>query len=279
VQKPMNQVFRLALHFRLGHNNHSAPYVPGFVKDFFHRHLCCMWVHVYRVICTGICIGISLGFFPTGHASRSSSDMQAPRIQLCQMHPNLTHSMPARPIPAYAPSPLKKCQDKHLKAAKLCPRKRIKKQASSSKKKSQAVSQEAIPLARAGILRCDHVNWRQGPGQDYPIVYTYQRCKGWPVLILRTKDHWHWCHDAWGSRGWIKSIMVTKRACILIRNETPLYTGPQGKILAHLRPGVLAWYIATDHDGFWLRLPKYNIKGWVPRAVCWPHQGLPDSAQ
>jgi SH3-like domain-containing protein len=85
-----------------------------------------------------------------------------------------------------------------------------------------ALAEEKLPLPRFASLQSNQVNMRQGPGETYPIIWTYQRA-GLPVEIIEEFDIWRRIRDHDGVVGWVKStLLVGKRNVIVRDSQRPL---------------------------------------------------------
>src|SRR5687768_11582170 len=64
-------------------------------------------------------------------------------------------------------------------------------------------------------LRHDTVHVRAGPGQDYPIRWTFKR-QGLPVQVLRDYEHWRLIRDSVGDEGWVHQGGLSARRTALV---------------------------------------------------------------
>ena len=113
----------------------------------------------------------------------------------------------------------------------------------------------------------DMVNVRSGPGEQYPILWTFHR-NGWPVNLIADFSHWYKIRDIEGEEGWIYKGLVSKTPTAIISAGEPalLYRGSQGTKPSHrLAPTVV---VALDENGCNGNLCKIEVlqtgsKGWL----------------
>jgi SH3-like domain-containing protein len=126
---------------------------------------------------------------------------------------------------------------------------------------------EALP--RFVSLRHDAVHVRAGPGQDYPIRWTYQR-QGLPVQILREYEHWRFVRDAEGGEGWVHASGLRRQRTVLVTGGVRvLRAEPQegAKPVARLEQGVVARLEKCERA--WCRLAVKGYSGWVRQQEVW----------
>ncbi len=127
--------------------------------------------------------------------------------------------------------------------------------------------------ARHAVLKSNEVNWRKGPGPQYPIVWTYQS-PGWPVIALRHWDHWWYIQDSQGAAGWVhSSLLYFKHHVLVVQDHVPLrlMPSPQGSVVAYLRTGVIGKVLQEKNQGEWLLISLLHkpYKGWVHVSGLW----------
>lgn len=129
-----------------------------------------------------------------------------------------------------------------------------------------------LPLKypRYGALQVAEVNLRVGPGQEYPIEWTYVR-EFLPVLILSEFGVWRKIRDIEGTEGWVhQSALSVKRRTVSITGNTPaLYKKPElsSAIIAYLETGVIA-SLKKCHNN-WCRIKVEKKEGWIPAGMVW----------
>jgi SH3-like domain-containing protein len=140
-------------------------------------------------------------------------------------------------------------------------------------------AQDKLPLPRFASLQSGEVNMRAGPGETYPILWTYQRA-GLPVEIIEEFDIWRRIRDHDGVVGWVKSTLLVGKRHVIVRDEQrPLRKTPEAGALpvALIDPGVILKVLECSGD--WCRLDVQGYKGWMMKTEFWgvyPQETLED---
>jgi SH3-like domain-containing protein len=130
-------------------------------------------------------------------------------------------------------------------------------------------AEDKLPLPRFASLQSNEVNMRQGPGETYPIIWTYQRA-GLPVEIIEEFDIWRRIRDHDGVVGWVKSTLLVGKRHVIVRDEQrPLRKSPEAGALpvAQIDPGVILKVLECAGD--WCRLEVQGYKGWMMKTEFW----------
>ena len=124
-----------------------------------------------------------------------------------------------------------------------------------------------LPLPRFVSLKGDKTNMRSGPGEDYALLWVYQK-KGLPVEIIDEYEQWRRVRDLDGSEGWIhQSVLSGRRMVITLEGTHYVYDSPDssGDIVAKIDGGTLAtpekcidYYCLINHAEF---------TGWIKKTV------------
>lgn len=128
---------------------------------------------------------------------------------------------------------------------------------------------EGPALPRYASLRHDSVHVRAGPGQDYPIRWTYQR-QGLPVQVTREYENWRLVRDFEGAEGWVHAGGLTRRRTALVLGVVRvLRAEPQdgAKPVARLEPGVVAKLEKCERA--WCRISVPGHAGWMKQQEIW----------
>lgn len=131
----------------------------------------------------------------------------------------------------------------------------------------RAEAEAALP--RFASLRHDTVHVRAGPGQDYPIRWTYQR-QGLPVQILREYENWRFVRDFEGAEGWVHASGLRRQRTVLVTGGVRvLRAEPRdgAKPVARLEQGVVARLEKCER--VWCRLSVKDFSGWVRQQEVW----------
>ncbi|PZP39688.1 MAG: hypothetical protein DI585_03355 [Pseudomonas fluorescens] len=99
------------------------------------------------------------------------------------------------------------------------------------------------PFPWFGSLKKTEVNVRSGPGNQYPILWVYQRA-GYPVEVMARYDNYYKLRDVEGEEGWVYIGMVSRRVTALVGGkDTPSNISRSASIgspiVARLAPGVV----------------------------------------
>ena len=114
-------------------------------------------------------------------------------------------------------------------------------------------------------LRSNEANVRAGPGQQYPIKFTF-KLRGIPVKVISEYDNWNEIQDYEGQSGWVTQSLVTKRRTLMIRTTKSFVdmhskNKESSKVLLRLENNVIGDYLKCLED--WCAMKVNNKKGWV----------------
>lgn len=133
------------------------------------------------------------------------------------------------------------------------------------------VETSGLPLPRFASLRSDEVNLRTGPGQRYPIDWTYTR-KDVPVEIIAEFDVWRKIRDWQGTEGWVHQGMLSgKRTLVVIGGSHPLRGGDQDGAdpVATVEPGVFGRILHCPRNKDFCKVAVGAAEGWLKRDEFW----------
>ncbi|MBL8710809.1 MAG: SH3 domain-containing protein, partial [Rhodospirillaceae bacterium] len=120
---------------------------------------------------------------------------------------------------------------------------------------AEGLAQEGkLPLPRFASLQSGEVNMRRGPGETYPIMWTYQRAN-LPVEIIEEFENWRRIRDHDGVVGWVKATLLTGKRHALVRDQRRSLrqeAEPGAAPVAYLDPGVVLRVL--ECAGEWCRL-------------------------
>jgi len=131
------------------------------------------------------------------------------------------------------------------------------------------VSETGLPLPRFASLKSDEVNMRAGPGQKYPVKWTYRR-EDYPVKIINEYQQWRQVEDAEGVTGWMhKTVLSGRRTGLIAQDETLLLKKPidNADTIAKLMKGVIVDIENCRPD--WCEIEIGKKDGWVPASLLW----------
>lgn len=144
-----------------------------------------------------------------------------------------------------------------------------------------AESDSGLPLPRFVSLRAEEANIRTGPGEQYPIKWTYQR-QGLPLEITAEFHHWRRVRDWQGTEGWMHSSMLSGRRAFIVVGSgepVPIRTDPNTSagVVAEVEPKVIGQIEECPKGGAWCRVKIERVKGWMERKAMWgtyPDEGV-----
>lgn len=133
-------------------------------------------------------------------------------------------------------------------------------------------SSTGLPLPRYAALKTDDVNMRSGPGERYPVLWTYKR-RDLPVQITREFDVWRLVTDMEGVRGWMHAATLTghRSFVIITATDATLRATPNdaGDPVAILRPGVVGRLRHCDAVSAWCEAEAGGYRGYLARRQFW----------
>lgn len=131
-------------------------------------------------------------------------------------------------------------------------------------------AQEAETPYWASIRKDVPINMRVGPGEDYRILWVYQR-QHLPMKVLRIKEGWRLVEDPDGARGWMLARFLTRDRGAIVkgRDAAPMRESGDGnaKLLWRLAPGVIG--LLGDCKAGWCELAVGPRKGFVEQSRLW----------
>ncbi len=126
---------------------------------------------------------------------------------------------------------------------------------------------EILEVNYFASLRAGETNVRSGPGQNYPIKYTF-KLKGIPVRVISEYDNWNEIEDFDGEKGWVTQSLLTKKRTLIVNTDKSFINmhkkaSEKSKIIYRLENYVIGDYIKCNEK--WCAIKINNDKGWVDR--------------
>lgn len=117
-------------------------------------------------------------------------------------------------------------------------------------------------------LRANETNVRAGPGQNYPIKFTF-KLRGLPVRVINEYDNWNEIEDYEGQTGWVSQSLLTKKRTLLIQTKNSFINmhrkdNEKSRIIFRLENNVVGDYLKCLED--WCGIKVNNKKGWVQKS-------------
>lgn len=137
---------------------------------------------------------------------------------------------------------------------------------------AQPVPPEAgtgLPLPRFASLRAGEANMRTGPGDQYPISWTYKR-RGLPIEIVKEWGIWRQVRDPDGTTGWMNKALLDGERTGFVRGAVrPLHAEPdvKSRIVWRAESGVVGRLLFCA--GAWCRMNVDGRSGYILREHIW----------
>lgn len=117
-------------------------------------------------------------------------------------------------------------------------------------------------------LRANETNVRAGPGQNYPIKFTF-KLRGLPVRVINEYDNWNEIEDYEGQTGWVTQSLLTKKRTLLVQTKKSFINmhrkdSEKSRIIFRLENNVVGDYLKCVED--WCGIKVNNKKGWVQKS-------------
>ncbi len=129
-----------------------------------------------------------------------------------------------------------------------------------------------LHLPRYASLKSDDVNMRLGPGERYPVIWTYKR-RELPVRIEREFDIWRLVRDMDDVRGWVHQATLTGRRTFVITGAADRTVRADASetadAVAVLKPGVVGRIKSCEAGKDWCQVQVADYRGWLPRTDMW----------
>ncbi|MDD2705254.1 MAG: SH3 domain-containing protein [Acidocella sp.] len=128
-----------------------------------------------------------------------------------------------------------------------------------------------LPVPRFVSLRSDLVNFRAGPGFQYPVSWVYQR-QGLPVEIIGEFDVWRQVLAPDGGTGWVHEATVrARRTFYVTASQAVLHSAPTpgSGALAYLNQGVSGKLLFCAASSDFCKVEAGSKTGYLARTDLW----------
>ncbi len=117
-------------------------------------------------------------------------------------------------------------------------------------------------------LRAEETNVRSGPGQNYPIKFTF-KLRGIPVRVISEYDNWNEIQDYEGQSGWVTQSLLTKKRTLMVKTSKSFINmhsknNEKSRIIFRLENNVIGDYLKCVEG--WCGIKINGKKGWVSDA-------------
>ncbi len=127
-----------------------------------------------------------------------------------------------------------------------------------------------LPIPRFVSLRSGEVNFRVGPGKQYPTQWTYVRYQ-LPVKVIKEHENWRYVEDHEGVKGWVHQTLLSGIRTVMIQgsSQVALRKKPDtlAPAIARAEEGVIARLVSLKDN--WVEIKIYKDFYWIPRANAW----------
>ncbi len=140
-----------------------------------------------------------------------------------------------------------------------------------------------LPLPRFVTFKSNETNWRNGPGNRYPIKWVYNQ-RGYPVQVIAEFDNWRKVRDRDGEDGWVHEALISGHRNVIIIDNVILSIArqlptKQDKLLLFRRPNEESYPMARIEIGVlakvkkctaeWCEIQTGGYKGWARKQNLW----------
>ncbi len=117
-------------------------------------------------------------------------------------------------------------------------------------------------------LRSNETNVRAGPGQNYPVKFTF-KMKEIPVRVISEYDNWYEIEDYEKDSGWVSQSLITKKRTLMVRTNKEFVNmhsknSEKSRIIYRLENNVVGDYLKCMEG--WCGVKINNKKGWVQKS-------------
>ena len=126
-----------------------------------------------------------------------------------------------------------------------------------------------LAVPRYVSLAKGKVNFRVGPGDQYPIEWEVTR-RNMPVQVIEEYDVWRKIRDYEGVEGWVHSRMLSgKRALIAVKPGATLHEAQSfdSPPVARMAPTAVA--LLEHCESGWCRVSAQGYEGWIHHETVW----------
>jgi SH3-like domain-containing protein len=128
-----------------------------------------------------------------------------------------------------------------------------------------------LPVPRFVSLRTNQVNFRAGPGFQYPVSWVYQR-DGLPVEIIGEFDVWRHVLAPDGGTGWVHEATVrARRTFVVTTTQATLRESAdaQASPVAYLAQGVSGDLVSCAGGSDFCEVRAGQTSGYLAREDFW----------
>jgi SH3-like domain-containing protein len=132
-------------------------------------------------------------------------------------------------------------------------------------------SVDGFPLPRFVSLRTNDVNFRAGPGFQYPVTWIYER-QDLPVEVIGEFDVWRQVLAPDGGTGWVhEATLRAHRSFIVTSQQASLRASADAgaAVVAYLDFGVSGNLLRCNAASDWCQVSTGHVTGYLAREDFW----------
>jgi len=139
--------------------------------------------------------------------------------------------------------------------------------ASSLPSLNSFAAKQIEPVNYFASTRSNETNVRAGPGQNYPIKFTF-KIRALPVRVINEYDNWNEIEDFEGQNGWVTQSLLTKKRTLLVRTSKSFVNvhskdNEKSRVILRLENNVIGDYLKCVEG--WCGIKIDGKKGWVQK--------------
>ena len=119
-------------------------------------------------------------------------------------------------------------------------------------------------------IKTSRANVRFGPGENFPIKWTYLK-RYWPIVLIDKFDHWKKIKTVDNTIGWMHNSQISKTVTSLVIFSDYLrkYPETKSKKIAFLKKQVLVEIKSCRISWCKVRVFKKKFNGWFIKNYLW----------
>ena len=122
-------------------------------------------------------------------------------------------------------------------------------------------------------LKGKAVNIRNGPGEEYKVIRSYDKTK-MPLSIIHRIDNWYMVKDYQDNIGWLRVNLVnsnSKQRTIIMKTNQQIGRFPSEKTIftGEIKKSEVAILEKCNLEFCRIKMPEKNLAGWIARSSLW----------
>lgn len=142
-------------------------------------------------------------------------------------------------------------------------------EAAPSERGDVILGESGLEIPRFVSISADRANLRTGPGEQYPIMWVYQK-KLYPLEIIEEYESWRRVRDIDGTEGWMHVVLLSgKRTGLVVGDTRVIYDDPDitAPPAARVEAGVIGELLECQPN--WCRIDVGPEDGWISTQGLW----------